>query len=184
MHPSYSAVRGPPKPQMAVNNLGQSNALKMLNSGNNMNANRNMNGNNAINNGNNSGKIDAATFIKPESIPKMLSDMKLPHRIDHATAKFYQEVSVLYVRKVFDLAMDYAQQRRSTNVEMKDVLRAIKKYSVIPPNQWNQVKAKSKSNSSKNKSRNAAMAKTHKRRLNIARINQKAMDKTYNKNKK
>eukprot|EP01084_Bolivina_argentea_P053501 98227_1 len=142
--------------------------------------NQNRNHNNNINqNGNN--KVDAS-FVTPQSIQQMLKEMNLPSKIDHATAKFYQEVCVLYVKKVFDLAMDYAHQRQSTNIEMKDVLRSIKKYSVVPPNQWNHVKLKGNHPLRKNKNRNIALA-THKRRLNIARKNQKIMDKNFNKNK-
>merc|ERR1719150_1151960 len=71
------------------------------------NQNRNHN-NNANQNGNS--KVDAS-FITPKSIQQMLREMNLPSKIDHSTAKFYQEVCVLYVKKVFDLAMDYAHQR-------------------------------------------------------------------------
>merc|ERR1712113_950586 len=145
--------------------------------GNPQSLNRNRN---VHSNGNQNGQKVDESFISPQSIQRMLKSMNLPSKLDHSTAKFYQEVSVLYVRKVFDLAMDYANQRRSSNVEMKDVLRAIKKYSVVPPNQWNQVKLKSKVSNSKNRGRNSAMV-THKRRLNIARKNQKIMDKNFNK---
>ena len=124
-------------------------------------------------------KVDAS-FISPQSIQRMLKEMNLPSKLDHSTTKFYQEVSVLYVRKVFDLAMDYANQRQSTNVEMKDVLRAIKKYSVAPPNEWNHVKLKGSHPLRKNKNKNVAIT-AHKRRLNIARKSQKIVDKNFNK---
>merc|ERR1719384_3058662 len=132
------------------------------------NRNRSRNINNNANQ--NAAKVNAQ-FIAPQSIPQMLKEMNLPSKLDHSTAKFYQEVCTLYVRKVFDLAMDYSNQRQSTNIEMKDVLRAIKKYSVVPPNQWNHVKLKGNHPLRKNKNRNVAIA-THKRRLNIARKNQ------------
>ena len=122
------------------------------------------------------------SFVTPQSIQKMLREMNLPHKIDHHTSKFYQQVCTLYVEKVFALSMDYANQRQSTNVEMKDLLRAMRKYSVVPPNQWNHVKLKGSHPLRRNRNRNAAMA-THKRRLNIARKNQKLMDKSANRNK-
>lgn len=181
MRPTFGGVHQQQIKPMSSKPPPPSSALNILNARDvNMTNRRNPN-NGGI--GNNSGKIDAVTWIKPESIPKMLSDMNLPHRIDHTTQKFYHEACTLYIRRVFDLAMDYASYRSSTNVEMKDVLRAIKKYSSVPPNQWNHVKLKNNSNSKKNKSRNVAMV-THKRRLNIAKKSQKIMDKNFNKNKK
>merc|ERR1712154_22066 len=137
-----------------------------------LNNNRNRNGNR---------KVDAS-FITPQSMQKMLKEMNLPSKIDHSTSKFYQEVCTLYVRKVFDLAMDYSNQRQSTNIEMKDVLRAIKKYSVVPPNQWNHVKLKGNHPLRKNKNRMAALS-SHKMRLNIAQKTRKRLDKNFNKNK-
>merc|ERR1712113_927688 len=128
--------------------------------GNPQSLNRNRN---VHSNGNQNGQKVDESFISPQSIQRMLKSMNLPSKLDHSTAKFYQEVSVLYVRKVFDLAMDYANQRQSTNVEMKDVLRAIKKYSVLPPNQWNQIRLKGTHPLRRNRGRNAA-ASTHKRR--------------------
>merc|ERR1712113_206692 len=128
--------------------------------GNPQSLNRNRN---VHSNGNQNGQKVDESFISPQSIQRMLKSMNLPSKLDHSTAKFYQEVSVLYVRKVFDLAMDYANQRQSTNVEMKDVLRAIKKYSVVPPNEWNHVKLKGNHPLRKNKNKNVALA-MHKRR--------------------
>ena len=127
-------------------------------------------------------KVDAS-FVTPESIQRMLKDMNLPYKMDHHTTKFYQQVCVLYVHKVFDLAMEYSNQRQSTNVEMKDVLRAIKKYSVLPPNQWNQIRLKGTHPLRRKMGRNS-VATTHKRRLNIARKSLRSMDKSSHKNKK
>merc|ERR1712079_651732 len=111
-----------------------------------------------------------------------MGDMNLPHKMDHHSTRFYQQVCELYVRRVFALSMEYANQRQSTNVEMKDVLRAIKKYSVLPPNQWNQIRLKGTHPLRRNKGRNSAAA-THKRRLNIAKKSLKAMDKSARKKK-
>eukprot|EP01083_Nonionella_stella_P084129 232812_1 len=170
MHPTHPMYH-----QSQISAMSQpSDALQTLMADNNQDRNRNVNGNQS-----GSAKVDAS-FVTPQSIQKMLQDMNLPSKLDHSTSKFYQEVSVLYIRKVFDLAMDYANQRQSTNIEMKDVLRAIKKYSVVPPNQWNHVKLKGNRALRKGKHRNVALT-THKRRLNITRKTQKVMDKNFNK---
>ena len=162
-----------PSSQRQQQTAEQSNALKALFSDKSHSGDRNSS--------NKKKKVDAS-FVTPESIQKMLKDMNLPHKLDHHATKFYQQVCELYVHKVFDLSMEYANQRQSTNIEMKDVLRAIKKYSVLPPNQWNQIRLKGTHPLRKNRGKNPA-ATTHKRRLNIARRSLKMMDKNSRKTK-
>lgn len=114
---------------------------------------------------NNSSK-NKMTFIKMEDIPKILSQMNFPSKTDFTTRKFYSEIATDFVRNVFDLAMEHCEQRDSTNVEVKDVLRALKRYSCIPPSEWQTIKLNANHFSLRNRQNSIVK---HRRRLQIAK---------------
>lgn len=92
----------------------------------------------------------------------------------------YEEIARDFVTQVFDQSFRYAVHRNSSSLDVKDVTRAIRKISNVPPGDWQSLKLNKQHILHNSNYQNRSIFEpndTHKKRLQMVNKHKKHVDK-------
>ena len=97
----------------------------------------------------------------------------------------YEELANDFIDKVFDDALRYCAHRNGGTVEVKDVTRALKNISIVPPGEWQSLKLNKNHILHQSNYKNSSILQstdTHRKRLQmINRVKISLDNKKFNK---